>query len=74
MVIKNCPFCGSIAKVKKAYPEECVDIPFPYYYVKCTSDNCGAEMGNGEYSPEEAIEKWNQRVQKVIWGTYAYYR
>lgn len=59
--MKSCPFCGSAAEVKKAYPDECVGMCFARYYVACTSDECGARIGKGEYRLEDAIEKWNKR-------------
>ena len=59
--IKPCPFCGSKAVLKEYVSESCVDIPFPYYYVKCTSNNCGANIGVSTMSRKEAIKYWNKR-------------
>jgi len=28
----------------------------------CSCEECGAMMGGGENSPEEAIEVWNKRI------------
>jgi hypothetical protein len=60
--IKPCPFCGSKAKLVQHEEEYCRHVELRYD-VSCTNKNCylygGAEWYF--YTPEEAINKWNER-------------
>ena len=70
--IKNCPFCGKRGILNDNGHEEPVIDPETGAYIDmdisegdifwCSCEECGAMMGGGENSPEEAIEAWNKRV------------
>lgn len=51
--LKACPFCGGRAEIVSEYANA--------YYVECT--NCWASIPQNEATPENAIAKWNKRVQ-----------
>ena len=57
--LKDCPFCGEKDRVKFAtgYRETLGQ-------VKCF--NCGARVGNGLQTEEEAYKKWNTRKEHVL--------
>lgn len=63
--LKNCPFCGGVAKIQK-------DIRFPKnmskgitaYEPVCTNHKCPIYMSDGKYyrTKSEAISAWNTRT------------
>ena len=55
--LRCCPFCGA-----KAQLEQGMERVYPIWRVKCTSDQCGAEIAFGENFKERAIEAWNRRA------------
>lgn len=55
-MIKNCPFCGSEAKVK------CIDFPL-LYKVECSGCKANTEL---TYK-DRAIRLWNAREQEKRW-------
>jgi hypothetical protein len=69
--IKNCPFCGSVAKLKVT--EDDSDYCFKngkiieYYDVKCTNGDCYLSDGAcwNYNDPEKIIEMWNTRSKQI---------
>lgn len=55
--IKNCPFCGCPAEIK-----EVVVFNHPWYWIRCSNEECGAEINNPKPLRERAIYFWNRRV------------
>lgn len=58
MEIKRCPFCGSAGKVDW-------DGARDVYVVECSNSSCPASymLGADYDTEEEAIERWNRRVE-----------
>jgi hypothetical protein len=57
--IKNCPFCGSVAEIKK---ESARDYGAYLYYVQCTGVK-KHRLYPHKYTEKEAIEVWNERSE-----------
>ena len=67
--IKECPFCGSKAEVRKVPFSEPNFLGSEYpdtFFVSCTKPGC---IGQNQFgiarSPEKAIELWNTRYQPM---------
>ena len=59
MEIKNCPFCGSKAKIIRFNEQEGV------VTIGCTNEECDITMGKGFFSEEDAIAHWNRRINNA---------
>jgi Lar family restriction alleviation protein len=62
--LKNCPFCGSEAKIYYSFTDGC-----NYPYVSCRNHVCGASIDineyiNGGHLDDYAIKTWNRRVER----------
>lgn len=55
--LKPCPFCGSKAELYG----ECDMV-----WVRCSNDNCRAELITRFDEPEDAIKEWNQRALYLV--------
>lgn len=51
--LKSCPFCGCSAEVMLYHR---------VWIVRCTNEECGAEIENGDGGEEDTIRKWNRRA------------
>ena len=56
MELKPCPFCGSVAAILKTF----VIGENEWFYVTCCA--CKAEINNPMPIAEEAVKRWNRRV------------
>lgn len=54
--LKPCPFCGSVSVILKTF----VIGENKWFYVTCCA--CKAEINNPMPIAEEAIKRWNRRV------------
>jgi len=60
--VKNCPFCGARARVRRLKPIP-PEIPTPWYLVGCCRfNNCVIWPEAVGDSRDEAIAKWNTRA------------
>lgn len=76
--LKSCPFCGkNVAEVGTVADIELMDRDNTAYYwasehyqVVCdyTRGGCGATTGAQSKGPEDAIEAWNRRPNRNIYG------
>lgn len=57
--LKPCPFCGAKAKL-----EQGMERVYPIWRVKCTFNQCGAEIAFGEHYKDCAIKAWNRRTNE----------
>ena len=64
--IKNCPFCGSKAKIINIADE--VDDEF--YMVQCENEDCGAGCTFGEGTKTQISKRWNNRNGSIIVNNY----
>lgn len=65
--LKNCPFCGGAAEIKRNSWYEEINGKWEWvpksYYVKCAGSRCMMIcISITTKSQEEAIEVWNRRV------------
>lgn len=60
ILIKACPFCGSIPEYHKFYPYDGYQGEPPSHIIKCTS--CGASISS--IKVVNTIERWNKRKPK----------
>ena len=61
--IKPCPFCGSPARIKEEEQDFSCRSTKIYYDIWCTNKECYLSEGAcwSFDTPEEAINKWNER-------------
>ena len=65
IVLLDCPFCGSKAKIKER--DILADDPPPYYDVCCTYKGCHLDDGFGYHfeTREDAAKNWNENIKLI---------
>lgn len=65
IVLLDCPFCGSKAKIKEL--DIFSDNPQPSYEVCCTNKGCYLDDGAGYCfeTREDAAKKWNENIKLI---------
>lgn len=62
--LKNCPFCGSKAKIENIGDDDV------FYMVQCENEECGAGCTFGEGTKTEILRRWNNRSGSIIVNNY----
>jgi len=60
--LKPCPFCGDVEGL--TIDDGMVDCRYHEYHVYCESCETEGPIANEERTKEEAIQKWNTRVEE----------
>lgn len=63
--LKNCPFCGSKAKIINLDDEG-----DDYFMVQCENEECGAGCTFGEGTKTQISKRWNNRNGSIIVNNY----
>lgn len=64
--LKNCPFCGSKAKIINIVDE----LDDEFYMVECENEKCGAGCTFGEGTKPQISKRWNNRNGSIIVNNY----